>query len=142
MSMRISNFERQNKLVIMRPLKTGIYIALGLLLFALQLSLVYRVPFWGLRSPFPYSILRSLEIPILLGVSGAVSAFISKSVAERRLFYSITAASVAEIVTIKAMLWLGQPLLVLLVFILNDFVAIQFLRYGILASAMNRPETD
>ncbi len=120
----------------------GIYVSLGLLLFALQFWLVYQVPFWGLRSPFPYSILRSVEIPILLGVSGTVSAFMSKSVAERRLFFSITAAGVAEIVTIKAMLWLSQPLLVLLVFILNDFVAIQFLRYGILVSAMNRSETD
>jgi hypothetical protein len=126
----------------MRPLKTGIYIALGLLLFALQISLVYRVPFWGLRSPFPYSILRSIEIPILLGVSGAVSAFSAKSLAEQRLFYSIMAASVAEIVTIKAMLWLGESLLVLLVFILNDVVAIQFLRYGELMFASRKLEKD
>src|SRR5260370_42082811 len=114
----------------MRPLKTGIYIALGLLLFALQFWLVYQVPFWGLRSPFPYSILRSVEIPILLGVSGAVSAFSTKSLAERRLFYSVIAASVADIVTIKAMLWLSQPLLVLLIVILHDFVAIHFLGYA------------
>jgi len=114
----------------MRPLKTGIYIALGLLLFALQFSLIYRVPSWGLMSPFPYSILRSIEIPILLGVTGAVSAYSAKSLPERKLFYSVAGASVAEIVTIKAMLWLSQPLLVLMVFILNDFIAIQFLRYG------------
>ncbi len=126
----------------MRPLKTGIYIALGLLLFALQISLVYRVPFWGLTSPFPYSILRSIEMPILLGVSGAVSAFSAQSLAERRLFYPIIAASVAEIVTIKAMLWLSQPLLVLLVFILNDVMAIQLLRYGLLMFAQRQLETD
>ena len=66
----------------------------------------------------------------------------SKSVAERRLFFSIAAAGVAEIVTIKAMLWLSQPLLVLLVFILNDFVAVQFLRYGELAFASRQLERD
>ncbi len=126
----------------MRPLMTGIYIALGLLLFALQFWLIYQEPFWGLRSPFPYSILRSIEIPILLGVSGAVSAFSTKSLTERRLFYSLPASSVAEIVTIKAMLWLGQPLLVLLVLILNDVMAIQFLRYGELMLASRQQKKD
>ncbi|MGA8645051.1 hypothetical protein [Candidatus Binatus sp.] len=126
----------------MRLLKTGIYVALGLLLFALQLWLVYPVPFWGLRSPFPYSILRSIEFPILLGVSGVVSALSAKSLAERRLFYSIVAASVAEIVTVKIMVWFSQPLLVLLVFIWNDFIAIQFLRYGELIFASRRVEKE
>jgi hypothetical protein len=68
-------------------------------------------------------------MPILLGLCGAVSAFWAKSVPERRLFYSVITASLAEIVTIKAMLWLSQPLLMLLVFFLNAFMTVQLLRY-------------
>lgn len=124
----------------MRPLKTGIYISLGLLVFALQFALAYRIPYWGLRSPFPYTVLRSTQMPILLCLCGAVSAFSAKSVPERRLFYWIIAASLAEIVTIKAMLWLNQPLLVVLVFFLNAFITVQFLRYGRLLFALNRLE--
>ena len=133
-------FLHAEDLGIICALKTGIYVALGLLLFALQVWLVYQVPFWGLRSPFPYSILRSIEIPIVLGFSGALSAVSAKSTAERKLFYSVIAASVAETVTIKAMLWFSQPLLVFLVFIWNDFIAIQFLRYGVLVFAAKRVE--
>ncbi len=126
----------------MRSLRTGIYIALGLLVFALQFALAYRVQYWGLRSPFPFTILRSVAMPILLGLCGAVSAFSAKCAAERRLFYSVIAASLAEIVTIKAMLWLSQPLLVLLVFFLNAFMTVQFLRYGRLLFALNRLQMD
>jgi hypothetical protein len=61
-------------------------------------------------------------------------------VAERKLFYSVIAASLAEIVTIKAMLWLSQPLLMLLVFFLNAFITVQFLRYGRLLFALKRLE--
>jgi hypothetical protein len=114
---------------IMQSGKTGIYITLGLILFAVQFALAYQVPSWGLRSPFPFTILRSVEIPILLGFCGVVSAFSAKSLAERRLFYSVIAASLAEFVTIKAMLWLSQPLLVLMVFFLNAFMTVQLLRY-------------
>lgn len=126
----------------MRSLKTGIY-ALGLLaVFALQFALVYRIPYWGLRSPFPFTILRSVEMPIVLGLCGVVSVFSAKSAAERRLLYSFTGASVAEIVTIKAMLWLSQPLLMLLVFFLNGFMTVQLLRYGQLMFSLKRLQTD
>jgi predicted MFS family arabinose efflux permease len=81
-------------------------------------------------------------MPIMLGVCGAVGSFSAKSLVERMLFYSVTAASLAEIVVIKAMLWLGQPWLMLAVFFLNAFMTVQFLRYGVLVSAMNRSETD
>lgn len=114
----------------MRSNKTTIYITLGLLIvFALQFLFAYRAPSLGLKSPFPYTILRSVKMPILLGLCGVVSAFSAKSVPERRLFYTVIAASLAEIVTIKAMLWLGQPFLVLLVFFLNALITVQFLRY-------------
>ncbi|MGD0673540.1 MAG: hypothetical protein ABSB13_15825 [Candidatus Binatus sp.] len=79
-------------------------------------------------------------MPILVGLCGAVSAFSAESVAERKLFYSVIAASLAEIVTIKAMLWLSQPLLMLLVFFLNAFITVQFLRYGRLLFALKRLE--
>jgi hypothetical protein len=75
-------------------------------------------------------------------VSGVVSALAAKSLTERRLFYSVVAACVAESVTIKTMLWLSQPLLVLLVFIWNDFIAIQFLRYGELLFASRKVKED
>ena len=126
----------------MRPLKTGVYITIGVLVFALQFAVAYQVPSLGLWSPFPYSVLRNVEMPIMLGVCGAVGAFSAKSLVERMLFYSVTAASLAEIVVIKAMLWLGQPWLMFAVFFLNAFMTVQFLRYGILVSATNRPETD
>jgi len=126
----------------MRPLKTGVYITIGVLVFALQFAVAYQEPSLGLWSPFPYSVLRSIEMPILLGVCGVVSAFSAKSSVERRLFYSVIAASLAEIVTIKAMLWLGQPLLMLAIFFFNAFMTVQLLRYGISVSAMNRPEMD
>jgi hypothetical protein len=127
----------------MRSLKTAIYTTLGLLVvFALQFALAYRIPYWGLRSPFPFTILRSVAMPILFGLCGAVSAFSAKSAAERRLFYSVIAASLAEIVAIKAMLWLSQPLLMLLVFFLNAFITVQFLRYGQLMFALKQLEMD
>jgi len=107
-----------------------------LAIFALQFALVYRVPYWGLRSEFPYSVLRSVEMPLVLAIGFAVMVFSAKSVTERRLFYSVIGASLAQIVTIKAMLWLGQPLLLLVVFFLNAFMTVQILRYGILVSAV------
>jgi hypothetical protein len=137
----IAATRRRNKLL-SRPLKIGIYIALGLLVFVLQFALAYKEPSLGLWSPFPYSVLRNVEMPIMLAVCGAVGAFSAKSLVERMLFYSVTAASLAEIVVIKAMLWIGQPWLMLAVFFLNAFMTVQFLRYGILVSAMNRSETD
>ena len=124
----------------MRQLKTEAYIALGLFVFALQFALAYQQPSLGLWSPFPFSVLRSIEMPILLCVAGAVSAFSAKSLVERKLFYSVIAASLAEIAIIKAMVWLGQPLLMLAIFSLNAFMTIQFLRYGLLVSAMNLPK--
>ena len=121
----------------MRSSKVAIWTTLGVLaIFALQFALVYRVPYWGLRSEFPFSVLRSVEMPIVLAVGFAVMAFSAKSVTERRLFYSIIGASLAQTVTIKMMLWLDQPLLLLLVFLLNAFMTVQILRYGILVSAV------
>lgn len=114
--------------------KTVTYITLGTFaVFALQFALACRVPYWGLRSPFPYTVLRSIQMPVVLGLGSAIAALGTKSVAERRLFYSVIAASVMEIVIIKAMLWLDQPLLVLLVFSLNGFMTVQLLRYWQLA---------
>jgi hypothetical protein len=127
---------------IMRQLKTGAYIALGLFVFALQFALAYQQPSLGLWSPFPFSVLRSIEMPILLCVAGAVSAFSAKSLVERKLFYSVIAASLAEIAIIKAMVWLDQPLLMLAIFSLNAFMTVQFLRYGLLVSAMNLLEIE
>ena len=121
----------------MRSSKVAIWTTLGVLaIFALQFALVYRVPYWGLRSEFPFSVLRSVEMPIVLAVGFAVMVFSAKSVTERRLFYSVIGASLAEIVTIKAMLWLDQPLLLLVVLFLNAFMTVQILRYGILVSAV------
>jgi hypothetical protein len=120
----------------MRSSKVAIWITLGVAIFALQFWLVYRVPYWGLRSEFPYSVLRSVQMPILLTVGFAVMVFSAKSATERRLFYSVIGASLAQIVTIKAMLWLDQPLLLLLVFFLNAFMTVHILRYGILVSAV------
>jgi hypothetical protein len=121
----------------MRSSKVAIWTTLGVLaIFALQFALVYRVPYWGLRSEFPYSVLRSVEMPLVLAIGFAVMVFSAKSVTERRLFYSVIGASLAQIVTIKAMLWLGQPLLLLVVFFLNAFMTVQILRYGILVSAV------
>jgi hypothetical protein len=107
-----------------------------LALFALQFGLVYRVPHWGLRSEFPFSVLRSVEMPLVLAVGFVAMVFSAKSETERRLFYSVIGASLAEIVTIKAMLWLDQPLLLLVVLFLNAFMTVQILRYGILVSAV------
>ena len=107
-----------------------------LAIFALQFWLVYRVPYWGLRSEFPFSVLRSVEMPLVLAVGFAAMVFSAKSETERRLFYSVIGASLAEIVTIKAMLWLDQPLLLLVVLFLNAFMTVQILRYGILVSAV------
>jgi hypothetical protein len=121
----------------MRSSKVAIWTTLGVLaLFALQFGLVYRVPYWGLRSQFPFSVLRSVEMPLVLAVGFATMVFSTKSVTERRLFYSVIGASLAEIVTIKVMLWLSQPLLLLVVFFLNAFMTVQILRYGVLVYAV------
>ncbi len=107
--------------------------ALGVLAFFVpQFWLAHSQPSWGLYSPFPFTIQRSIEQPILLGLSAAVLAWgKSVSLSQRKLLYSIIAASIAEIVTIRAMLWFHQPLLLLAVFLLNAFMAVQLLRFGI-----------
>lgn len=126
-----------------RSSKVALWTTLGVLaLFALQFALVYQVPYWGLRSPFPFSVLRSVEMPLVVGVCCAVAVFSTKSVAERRLLYPVIAASVGEIVATKGMVWFNQSLLLLVVFLLNGFMTVQLLRYGILLCALNRPQTD
>lgn len=117
----------------MRTSTERLLTALGVLAFFVpQFWLVHSQPSWGLYSPFPFTIQRSIGQPILLGLSAAVLAW-EKSVSpsQRKLLYWIIAASVAEIVTIRAMLWFGQPLLLLAVFLLNAFMAVQLLRFGI-----------
>ena len=116
----------------MRASTERLITAVGVLAFFVpQFWLAYGQPAWGLDSPFPFTILRSLQMPILLGLSAAALAWASKSPSERMLLYSVVAASLAEIVTIEAMLWLHQPLLVPAVFMLNAFMAVQFLRFGV-----------
>jgi hypothetical protein len=127
----------------MPSLKTVIWPMLGMLaLFALQFALVYRVPYWGLRSPFPFAILRSVEMPIVLGLGCALAAVSTKSAAERKFLYSVIEGSLAEIVTIKAMVLFSQPLLLLVVFFLNAFMTVQLLRYGISLYELNGTESD
>ena len=90
--------------------KAGIINTVGMLaVFLLQFCAVYQAPRWGSNSPFPFTILRSIEMPVLIGVSAGVAAFLAGSATERKLLYSITVASLLQIGTIRAMVSASQP---------------------------------
>ena len=78
----------------MRASTETLLIALGVLaFFVVQFWLAYGQPAWGLDSPFAFTILRSLQMPVLLGLSAAALAWASKSPSERMLLYSVVAAT-------------------------------------------------
>ena len=115
----------------MRSSKANLYAALALLtIFALQLALAYQVPNFGLMSPFPFALLRSFRMPIFVGIWAGLAALFAKSWLERKLFYSVVIASVAELVTVATMVFLAQPVLMLVIFFLNAFMTVQLLKYG------------
>ena len=126
----------------MRAKSTAIDIAIIALIFLGEAALVVREPAWGFRSPFPLTILHSLKMPVLLGLVATVTLAVTKSAAERRLMCWIVAASVCEIVTIKAMLWLDVPALVVLVLLLNAFISCRFLEYGYYHLLANNSEVQ
>jgi len=95
-----------------------------------QFCAVVRVPSWGVNNPFPFTALRSIEMPLVLGASAAIFLFSKRSAAMRTPTYSIVAVCAAQIVTVEVMLWLGEPSLILLVMALNAFLAAQFLIFG------------
>jgi len=95
-----------------------------------EIWLLSGQPFWGLNSPFPFTVLRTVDLPLVIGIGAVLAAMASRSAAQRRMLYSITAASVVEIVVVEIMVRLGEPALLLLVLLLNAFVKFQFLRYG------------
>lgn len=117
----------------MRVARTGLIIStVGVLgLFVLQFWLVYRAPSWGWNNPFPFTILRSVEMPILIAISASVAAFLTESMTQRQILYWIIAGSAVEIVAVEAMVSLSQPVLVLPVLLLNALIAIQFIRYAV-----------
>lgn len=95
-----------------------------------QFCIVIRVPDWGFNSPFPFTILRSFQMPVILGVCAALSLVPTRSATGRTPLYSIVAACAVQIIAIIAMLWLSEPKLVMLVLLLNAFIAAEFLLYG------------
>jgi hypothetical protein len=69
-------------------------------------------------------------MPLLVGLSAAAFAATRTATAERRLLFSIALAAFVEIGVVKAMVWTGQPALLIVVLLLNAFMTFQFLRYG------------
>jgi hypothetical protein len=110
--------------------RTVVIAAFVLAYLILAVWLLSREPSWGFYSPFPFTVLRSLGLPLVLGIGAAPLAIASKSAVERRLHCSIVVAAVVEIVTIKIMGWLDQPAFLIAVLLLNGFMLFQILRYG------------
>jgi hypothetical protein len=110
--------------------KRAIVAAIVLGIFLIQLCMVIRVPDWGFNSPFPFTILRSFQMPLILVVCAALSVIPTRSASERTPLYLIIGACAVQIVAIIVMLWLGEPKLVMLVLLLNAFIAAEFLLYG------------
>jgi hypothetical protein len=96
----------------------------------LTFCLLFRQPFWGLNGPFPFTVLRSVRLPLVMGIGSALVAVTSKSAIERKRLYFISIAAIAQIIVVKGMLWLDQPLLIILVLMLANFMAYQMLQYG------------
>ena len=116
-----------------KPMQTRTTIAIAtivLVILTVEVWLLSEQPFWGLNSPFPFTVLRTVKLPLVIGIGAVLAAMASRSAAERRMLYSITAASVVEIAVVEVMVWLGRPALLILVLLLNAFVTFQFLRYG------------
>jgi hypothetical protein len=110
--------------------RTLILTSFVLAVFLLQIWLVAREPSWGLYSPFPFTILRSVKMPVVIGGAAALTLLGTKASTERRLLLSIIAASIVEIVAIEAIVSVGAVLAAILVLALNAFIMLQFLRYG------------
>ena len=105
----------------------------GLALFVLQFLIAFHQPSWGLHSPFPYSVIRSPQMPLLMGLSAAAAIFMTENSRERWILGWIVAAAVFEILIIEAMLDWQQPILIVPVLAANAFMAVQFIRYSLAA---------
>jgi hypothetical protein len=110
-------------------MKTKIFAALILVLFLAQLYLLYTTTWWGPETRFPMNVLL---IPMNAAVPGVLAILClpgSKSGTQRNILYSIIVASAVQVITIKIMLWLREPSLVVLVLLSADFIAFQYLQY-------------
>jgi hypothetical protein len=114
----------------MRTKRTAILSAITLVIFFSQFYLINQVPRWGLRSPFPFTVLRSIALPILTGTIGALGLSFTRERTRRRTLYLIIFASAAELIAIEAMVRRRSPRPEMLVLFLNAFIAAQFLGYG------------
>ncbi len=102
----------------------------GAVIFLAQLLAVIHVPRWGLDSPFPFTVLHSIETPLLLAAIAVFSLLSVKDLSERLPLYSIVVAATLQVGSIEAMEWLNAPTLVIIVFLLNAFMVVQFLLFG------------
>ncbi|MBF6571098.1 MAG: hypothetical protein IVW54_19710 [Candidatus Binataceae bacterium] len=114
----------------MKAIKTRIFATIVSAIFLIQLYLLHSRPWWGPESRFPMTLVRSIAMPAALGGTAILAILSAKSTVQRNLLYSIIIACAGQAVTVKLMLWLYQPALVMLILLLNAFIAFQFLRYG------------
>jgi hypothetical protein len=108
--------------------KTIFLIAVFISVAAIQLVVLYRQPFWGLYSSFPFTLLREIELPVIIAVGAALVAVFTKSTKEQQLLYSIIATAIVEIIVIRIMVRMEYPDLVFVVLLSNAFITVQFLR--------------
>jgi hypothetical protein len=122
----------------MTTVKTLIFSTFVLGILSVQGFLVYTRPWWGAEAQFPMTLMRSVTIPTICGVTAILAIFSAKSAVQRNILYLIITASVAEIITVTLMLWFDQSPLIVLILILNAFITFQFLRYGDIALSDGR----
>ena len=115
---------------IMQTAKLSLMVSLVTVLFLLQILVLNHYPSWWTQSHFPMTILGSVIMPTVLGITAGLAIVFSHAEVQRRLLYSIIVACVIELVATKIMLWLHQPAVVILVLLMNAFITVQFLRYG------------
>lgn len=114
----------------MQTAKTSLIASFVAVIFLLQIWMLYHWPSWWTQSQFPITIVRSVTMPILLGVIAGLAILFSQLEVQRRILYSIIIACVIVVVATKIMIWLHRPGVVILILLLNAFITVQFLRYG------------
>jgi hypothetical protein len=114
----------------MRAARSLWFFGIGVGVFLVQLVLVARQPNLGLSGPFPFAILSSIRPPLLAGTVAVLALLFTKPAVGRLALFGVLAVSVIEIGVIKAMLWLNEPMLILVILVLNALLAVEFLNYG------------
>jgi hypothetical protein len=84
-----------------------------------QVWLISRVSDWGLNGPYPFTILRSFQLPVLMALIGIYGIFAFKPPDQRRPMYWFAAIGGLEVAIVASMRWYNPPSLVLVILGLN-----------------------